>query len=53
VLLEIEKAVRNHLTDLKYDTEDRELGAFDEHVEPDRTPLPDAVNRFGRNEMDK
>jgi len=50
IVMESEKAVRNYLTTLKYDTDDVEIGIFDEHVAPDGTPLPKEVDRFGRNE---
>ena len=53
VVMETEKAVRNYLTELKYDTEDREMGIFDEEVKPDITPLPAEVKRFGQNELAK
>lgn len=50
VVMEAEKALRNYLTTLKYDTEDKEYGFFDETPEPDDIPLPAEVDRFGRNE---
>jgi hypothetical protein len=50
VIMETEKAVRNYLTKLKYDTDDKEYGPFEHPPEPDTTPLPEEVNRFGRNE---
>jgi len=50
VVMEVEKCIRNYLSSLKYDVDDKEIGIFDEHIEPDTTPLPDEVNRFGRNE---
>ena len=53
VVMEMEKAVRAYLTMLKYDTDDREIGIFDEAVEPDTTPLPKEVERFGHNELSR
>lgn len=49
VIMEFEKGVRAYLTDLKYDTRDKEYGMFDAPNERDNTPLPDEVNRFGKN----
>lgn len=51
VVMETEKAVRNYLTSLKYDTDDRELDQYDTVPEPDTTPLPAEVERFGKNEL--
>jgi magnesium-transporting ATPase (P-type) len=53
IIMETEKAVRNYLTHLKYDTDDREYGRFDAKPEPDKTPLPSEVRRFGHNELRK
>lgn len=53
IVMEFEKAVRAYLTDLKYDTDDRGDQPFDEEVQPDRTPLPEEVKRFGRNELSR
>jgi magnesium-transporting ATPase (P-type) len=55
VVMEAEKAVRNYLTALKYDTDDREYGIFDSEADrkPDTTPLPDEFKRFGTNELSK
>ena len=53
VVMETEKAIRNFLTELKYDTDDLEYGLFDSDTEPDNTPLPIEVNRFGLSESDK
>lgn len=53
IVMEAEKALRNYLADLKYDTEDRGVQPFDVEVEPDRTPLPASASRFGRNELPK
>ena len=50
IVMEFEKCVRNFLTSMKYDTDDIEIGIFDENVEPDKSPLPSEVDRFGRNE---
>ena len=50
VVMETEKCVRNYLAARKYDVDDIEIGIFDDHVEPDTTPLPAEVDRFGRNE---
>lgn len=46
-VMETEKAIRNFLTELKYDTDDLEYGPFDADTEPDNTPLPIEANRFG------
>jgi len=53
VVMETEKAVRNYLTTLKYDTEDRELGMFDAEPEVDNTPLPAEADRFGKDDLPK
>jgi hypothetical protein len=53
VVMEAEKAVRNYLTELKYDTDDKEYGIFDASPEPDTTPLPAEVDRFGRNDLQR
>ena len=54
IVMETEKAVRRYLTALKYDTDDREYDPnFDETPEPDNTPLPTEVERFGHNELSK
>jgi magnesium-transporting ATPase (P-type) len=53
LVMEAEKAVRNYLTALKYDTDDKEYSEFDSPVEPDRNPLPEEVKRFGKNELSK
>lgn len=53
VVMEAEKALRNYLTLLKYDTDDREYGVFDAVPEPDTTPLPAEAQRFGQNEMSR
>ncbi|KAL7565795.1 hypothetical protein ACA910_015575 [Epithemia clementina (nom. ined.)] len=47
VVLEAEKAVRGYITELKYYEEDMD----DAPVVRDTTPLPEEVNRFGRNEL--
>jgi len=50
--MEMEKCLRNYLSALKYDVDDREDDAvFDDHPAPDTTPLPDDVKRFGTNEL--
>lgn len=52
IVMEAEKCVRNYLAARKYDVDDREEDAvFDMKVEPDNTPLPDEVKRFGQNEL--
>jgi magnesium-transporting ATPase (P-type) len=53
IVMEIEKAVRNYLTSLKYDTDDQGEQPFDYNVEPDTTPLPDSAKRFGTNQLPK
>ena len=53
VVMELEKAIRNVLTAMKYDTDDLEYGPFDSAPEPDTTPLPEDAKRFGRNELSK
>ena len=53
VVMETEKAVRNYLTELKYDTDDLEYGPFDAPPEPNSAPLPNEANRFGLNESRK
>jgi len=51
-VMEFEKAVRNVLTEKKYDTDDKEyLPGWDAEPEIDTTPLPEDVKRFGRNEL--
>lgn len=50
-VMEFEKAIRNFLSSLKYDVDDREEGVFDSYVEPDTTPLPAESRRFGMNEL--
>ena len=50
-VMEFEKAIRNFLSSLKYDVDDREEGVFDSFVEPDTTPLPAESRRFGMNEL--
>jgi magnesium-transporting ATPase (P-type) len=53
IVMEGEKSVRNYLTYLKYDTNDEEYDFFDTVPEPDTTPLPKEVRRFGQNELHK
>jgi magnesium-transporting ATPase (P-type) len=53
IVMELEKAIRNYLTFLKYDTDDTGDQPFDSKYEPDNTPLPDAISRFGKNELPK
>lgn len=55
IVMEAEKAVRRHLTAMKYDTEDRDYGVFDDEADriPDNTPLPAEADRFGKNELSK
>jgi len=48
-VMELEKAVRNYVTKLKYYEEDDDGAA----PVPDNTPLPDEVKRFGRNELSR
>lgn len=48
-VMELEKAVRNYVTDLKYYEEDMD----DEPVVKDNTPLPDEVKRFGKAELER
>jgi magnesium-transporting ATPase (P-type) len=51
VIMELEKCVRNYLTALKYDTDDRRADElFDRPVEPDSV-LPEETERFGKNEL--
>jgi magnesium-transporting ATPase (P-type) len=54
LVMESEKAIRNYLTFLKYDTNDDE---YDEFLSPapvpDNTPLPEEISRFGKNELTK
>ncbi len=49
--MEVEKCLRNILASYKYDVDDVELDAFDAHEEPNTTPLPEDVKRFGQNEL--
>jgi magnesium-transporting ATPase (P-type) len=52
VVMEAEKCVRNYLSSLKYDTDDRELDAAFDQAEPEPdVPLPPEVENFGRNEL--
>jgi len=53
IVMETEKAVRNYLTALKYDTDDKEYGVFDEVPVPNTTPLPEEIKEFGKNELRK
>lgn len=53
ISMETEKAVRNYLSSLKYDVDDKEYGVFDASHEPDTTPLPEEVKNFGKNELNK
>lgn len=53
LVMETEKAVRNYLTSLKYDTDDLEYGVFDTPHQSDNTPLPAEADRFGRNEASR
>lgn len=53
IVVETEKAVRNYLTHLKYDTGDVQYGYFDTAPEPDTRALPKEVHRFGHNELRK
>jgi magnesium-transporting ATPase (P-type) len=54
IVMETEKCVRNYLSSLKYDVDDRDADAFwDDNAEADKTPLPEEVHRFGRNELPK
>jgi magnesium-transporting ATPase (P-type) len=53
LVMEAEKAVRNYLTALKYDTDDIEYSEFDSPGVPDTSPLPEEVKRFGKNELSK
>jgi magnesium-transporting ATPase (P-type) len=51
VVMEVEKCIRNYLTFLKYDTDDRESDdVFDLAPEPDAA-IPEEVGRFGKNEL--
>jgi magnesium-transporting ATPase (P-type) len=51
VVMEVEKCVRNYLTALKYDTEDRAADDFFDHEPDPGTVIPEEVERFGRNEL--
>lgn len=53
IIMEVEKCLRNYLTTLKYDTDDREYDdLFDDHpMEVVDEPLPDEALRFGRNKL--
>lgn len=52
VVMEVEKCIRNYLTSLKYDTDDRELDEVFDHLEKDPdVPLPAEVETFGKNEL--
>lgn len=53
IVMETEKALRNYLTHLKYDTDDVEYGMFDEPPEIEEVSLPREVHRFGHNELKK
>ena len=48
IVMEAEKAVRGYITEKNYYEEDWDEA---DAVEPDTTPLPAEVSRFGRNEM--
>lgn len=51
IVMETEKCLRNYLTALKYDTDDKEADeVFDMKPDPD-APLPAEVNQFGKNEL--
>jgi magnesium-transporting ATPase (P-type) len=51
VVMEVEKCVRNYLTALQYDTDDRDADdLFDREQDPD-TSLPEEAERFGKNEL--
>ena len=48
VVMETEKSIRGYITDKKYYEEDWDDA---DAVEPDTTPLPEEVSRFGKNEL--
>lgn len=51
VVMEAEKSLRNYLTYLKYDTDDKEFDeVFDVAPEPSTTKLPAEADRFGKGE---
>jgi hypothetical protein len=51
MIMEAEKSLRNYLTFLKYDTDDKDYDeVFDGHQEPPHPKhLPDEVDRFGKD----
>jgi len=54
IVMEVEKCLRNYLSYLKYDVDDRnEDEIFDMHVQKDDKPLPEELGRFGRNELSR
>ena len=51
IVMEAEKSLRNYLTALKYDTEDKEFDeVFDSIPEPHTNKLPAEADRFGKGE---
>jgi hypothetical protein len=54
IVMEVEKCLRNYLSALKYNVDDAGPDdIFDVAVQPDSTPLPEEVGRFGLNELSK
>lgn len=52
IVMEVEKCVRNYLTALKYDTDDRDPDdVFDQPIVRDDAPLPAEIKQFGQNEL--
>jgi hypothetical protein len=50
-IMEAEKSVRNYLTFLKYDTDDKDFDEiFDSVAVPTHNELPPEVDRFGKGE---
>lgn len=51
VIMEAEKSLRNYLTFLKYDTDDKDFDEiFDSTAVPTHNELPSEVDRFGKGE---
>jgi hypothetical protein len=51
IVMEVEKCLRNYLTFLKYDTDDKEFDeVFDTVPEPTAHKLPAEADRFGKGE---
>jgi len=48
IVMEAEKSIRGYITDRQYYEEDWD---DDDAIEPDTTPLPKEVTRFGKNEL--